>query len=194
MTGHRYDASQIRVLPIEEVFREHTGMFVGVARTDPRLPERLLSAVVGHVLHPSPQVSDGPLPDAALEITGDLAFTLTMDAPPNPGFGYFGSPLLSYAWFPLAVAAALARYTVVRVPGLFQEHAGLRPLSPPQESHGEDSIRAAWDLDPGLLAPGAALPRDLSLIDPHSPYCEHPRGFGRLAVGDRRTGRTAVLC
>jgi hypothetical protein len=192
VTGPRYDASQIRVVPVEEAFRERTGMYVGVARADPRLPARLLSAIAGHVLHPSPQVTDGPA-DAALEITGGLAFTLVMDAPRTPRPGYFGSPLLCFDWFPLAVAAALSRRTVVRVPGLFQEHAGLRPLAPPQESHGERLTRVSWELDPGLLAPGAALPRDLSRIDGHSPHCEHPPGPGLLTVHDRRTGRTALL-
>ncbi|WP_306368201.1 hypothetical protein [Nocardiopsis sp. CC223A] len=192
MTGARYDASQIRVVSAEETFRERTGMYVGVARTDPRLPERLLSTIAGQVLHPSPQVTDGPV-DAAMEVTGDLAFTLVMDAPRTPRPGYFGSPLLCFDWFPLAVAAALSRGTVVRVPGLFQEHTGLRPLTPPQESHGEHRTRVSWNLDPDLLAPGAALPRDLSLIDGHSPYCEHPPESGHLAVRDRRTGRTAVV-
>ena len=192
MTGPRYDASQIRVVSADEAFRERTGMYVGVARTDPRLPELLLSTIAGQVLHPSPQVTAGPV-DAALEITGDLAFALVMDAPRTPRPGYFGSPVLCFDWFPLAVAAALSRRTVVRVPGLFQEHAGLHPLTPPQESHGERRARISWDLDPGLLAPGAALPRDLSRIDGHSPYCEHPPGPGRLTVRDRRTGRTAVV-
>lgn len=63
---------------------------------DPRLPTAVLSAVAGHVLHPATAVAPAHSLSVLVEITGDLAFTVTFGEPhtwegrQEPAAGCFG--------------------------------------------------------------------------------------------------------
>ncbi|MFE2540152.1 hypothetical protein [Actinacidiphila glaucinigra] len=198
MSGNPYDTARITLLEFDAGVRARPGMYFRYGQGDPRLPTAVLSAVAGHVLHPAAAVAPAHSLSALVEITGDLAFAVTLDEPhtwegqEGPSAGYFGS-LLGPEWFLPAAAAALTTRTVVQMwcggRGFRQVLTGLRPAAPPRERAAPaagSGTRWEFALDAGYFGPGAALAGQQGLLDPCGPDCAEPAGPGRVAFRDTR--------
>ncbi|MEU4091401.1 hypothetical protein [Streptomyces sp. NPDC026673] len=199
MTGNPYDAARITLLEFDASVRAWPGMYFRYGQGDPRLPTAVLSAVAGHVLHPATAVAPAHSLSALVEITGDLAFTVTFDEPhtwegrQGPAAGYFGA-LLGPEWRYPAAAAALSTRTVVEMwcggRGFRQELRGIRPRSAPREFAAPAGSGTRWEfvLDTEYFAPGAALAAEPGRLDPCGPECAEPAGPGHVLVRVLRDG------
>ncbi|SBT40384.1 hypothetical protein [Micromonospora auratinigra] len=196
--SHGYGSEQIRVLPFDEAVRHRPGMYFGLGPADPRLPTRILVAVLGHALHPAAAVAAPHVPQAHAEVHADLVFVVEDDqvaagpasGPPAPG--YFGSLLGPQRWL-AAAAAVLSARTVVQVwrdgVGFRQELTRLRPAHPPQRYTGGTGTgtRLSFTLDPTYFPPGAAIARHIDPQDLHEPACGPLAAHGRPPIRDLRT-------
>jgi hypothetical protein len=199
MAGHSYDASQITLLEFDAAVRARPGMYFRFGQGDPRLPSSVLCAVVGHVLHPATAVAPAHTLSALVEVTGDLAFTVTFDEPhawegqEGPAPGHFGA-LLGPEWLYPAAAVALSTRAVVDVwcggRGFRQELRGIRPSSAPREYAAPAGSGTRWEfaLDAGYFGQGAALTTEPGGLDPCGPECAEPAGPGYVLVRDLRDG------
>ncbi|TVT23773.1 hypothetical protein FNH05_32860 [Amycolatopsis rhizosphaerae] len=177
-----YTAGAIGAVSFEQSVRNRPEMYFRCPREDPALPAAVVRAVVAEARAAR---ADGPT-RVRVVFEDDHRFTLIDDAAPDLGpdgrplAGFYGSLLARRRWA-LAAAAALSARTGVEVSaggrGWRQELAGTVPVGPPSPDGptGAPGTRVTFELDPGHLAPGAALPRDAAEVR------EDPGGdpFGR---------------
>jgi len=118
MTEHGYSAADITVLSMVDAVRKRPGMYFGVGPGDPRLATKVLGAVVTHAFHPATRVADRHTPHVVVEITADLAFSVTDDQAETltgedmPRCGYENSLLTPDRWLAAAAAAVSSQTTV----------------------------------------------------------------------------------
>ncbi|MFM9610340.1 hypothetical protein DF268_13755 [Streptomyces sp. V2] len=190
MTANEYDASQITVLSLEESVLRRPGMHFRVGLRDPRLTGEVLSAVVGHFLHPATELAEPHSLRVEVEIHGDLEFSIAddradaIDAEGHPLRGYNDSLIGMNRYF-AAAAAVLSTETLVEVwrdgTGFRQLLRRLQPLAEPAEftPPPAEGTRFRFRLDPAHFT--TPLPRA-----PHTPPCDHEPGAGYLRVTDLR--------
>lgn len=167
-----------------EVFRNRPRMYFGADRGDPRLATLVASIVARDAFHP------GHATTIVVDITGDLAFTVTDDVsdPDMPRLGHGGTLIAPGRWS-LAAAAAVSLDTTVEVwrngRGYRQRLAGLVPVGEPLRfvAPGGSGTRTSYVLDPAFFGT-SALTAD---IDPHGPHCCEPPGPGSVTINDLRT-------
>ncbi|WP_416971194.1 hypothetical protein [Streptomyces sp. 4F14] len=188
MTTSEYDESCLTVLTMEEFVLRRPGMHFRVGLRDPRLTGEVLSAVVGHSLHPATEVAEPHSLCVEVEIQADLEFSIAddradaLDAESRPLQGYNDSLLGPNRNF-AAAAAALSTETVVEVwrdgRGFRQTLRRLHPLTEPAEftPPPAEGTRIRFRLDPAHFT--TPLPA-------HVPACGHDAGAGRLRVADLR--------
>ncbi|MEV6750571.1 hypothetical protein AB0N21_40710 [Streptomyces sp. NPDC051080] len=199
MAENTYDAADIRVLEFDDAVRARPGMYFGVGREEPMLASQVLCQVIGHVLHPAPSVAPSHSLRAVVEISADLAFSVTddqaapLDEQRRPRLGYYGSLLGVDRWLSAAAAAVSSR-AVVEVwregRGFRQELVRLRPTAEPEEFGAPpgSGTRVAFELDPEYFGAGAAITADLGALDLHGPYCTEDDGPGYVVFRDHRNG------
>ncbi|MGW3245654.1 hypothetical protein [Streptomyces sp. NPDC001070] len=199
MAGHSYDPSRIVLLEFDAAVRARPGMYFRHGRGDRRLPTSVLCAVTGHVLHPATAVAAVHSLSALVEITGDLAFTVTFDEPHSweghegLATGHFGA-LPGPEWLYPAAAAALSTRAVAEVwrggRGFRQELRGIRPCSVPREYAAPAGSGTRWEfvLDADYFGQDASLAAEPGRLDPCGPDCAEPAGPGYVLVRDLRDG------
>ncbi|MEU8005515.1 hypothetical protein AB0B66_30530 [Catellatospora sp. NPDC049111] len=150
-----YDGAGIVVLTPPRFLRERPEWWIGVARTDPVLPRRLLSLVIDDGLRVT---VEGPLTFSAQVSGGDAA---RLDAQRIIG-EFRVDPL---CWYGVPMAAALSLWVSV-----YQWHAGVAArqqfvdgvAAGPREVLGPadhaDGCCIVFELDPEWIPPGVRLP------------------------------------
>jgi hypothetical protein len=202
MDREPYSAAHITVLSFEDSVRKRTGMYFAVGPGSSDLPSNVLRGVIQDALHP---VGGGHRPVVA-EVTADLCFTVADDQPlflsdlgePEPGF--YDSLIDKRRWA-LAAAAALSSRTLIEIraggQGWRQELTGTAPALPELfAAPGEaDGTWAAFELDAGFLAPGAAIvvsPERLRAWDADCARCAGLRRADALTIRDHRSPQLSV--
>ncbi|GAQ53997.1 hypothetical protein [Streptomyces acidiscabies] len=188
MTASEYDASHITVPSMEEFVLRRPGMHFRVGLRDPRLTGEVLSAVVGHALHPAAKVAEPHSSRVEVEIHADLEFSIAddradaLDAEGCPVPGYNDS-LLGPNRYSAAAAAVLSAETVVEVwrdgRGFRQTLRRLQPVAEPAEftPPPAEGTRIRFRLDPAYFT--TPLPSEPLT-------CDHEPGAGYLRVTDLR--------
>lgn len=197
MDREAYSAEHITVLSFEEAVRKRTGMYFAVAPDSPVLPTNILRGVIRDALH----LAGGGHCTVVAEITSDLGFTVADDQLPSlgdlsePERGFYGALIARNRWT-LAAAAALSFRTLIEVRadgrGWRQELTGTAAALPePFDAPGEaDGTRAAFELDGGFFAPGAAIstsPEQLRAWEADCARCAGVPRAGAVTILDRRS-------
>jgi hypothetical protein len=190
--ANHYDGAKLTVLEFDAAVRKRPAMYFGCTRQDPALATAVLRAVLIEATHPPATLAPVHAARVSVEITGDLAFTVTDDLVDSlvPS-GYLGSLLTPARWGHAAAAALCARVSVEvwrDGRGVRQEHSGLRLVAAPVAFAAAPGAgtRVAYDLDPDHLAAGAAVTADLASLDPCGVGCVEPGGPGDVVVRDLR--------
>lgn len=190
--GDSYDASDIQVIDFDEHVRTHPEMYFGARHSGPDTATRVLSAVLGHALHPATRLAPVHTARVEAEIQGGLTFWVADDLVADaqdaawPRLGYYGTLLGPDRWT-CAAAAALSTRTVVEMwrdgRGFRQELSGLRPVEVIDAPAGKGT-KVLFELDSTWA--GTALSTDLASLDLHGPDCDAPVGPGRVTLRDLR--------
>ncbi|WP_392969907.1 hypothetical protein [Streptomyces sp. LN245] len=93
MPERTYDAADIEVLEFDDAVLASPGMYFGAGREDPVPATEVLCRVVGHALHPATGVARPHSLRVIVEVSADLAFSVTddqsgpLDEQGMPGWG-----------------------------------------------------------------------------------------------------------
>jgi DNA gyrase/topoisomerase IV subunit B len=202
VTEHGYSAADITVLSMADAVRKRPGMYFEVGPGDPRLATNVLCAVVRHAFHPPARVADSHTTRVVVEITADLAFSVTDDqaetltSPDTPKLGYEKSLLTPTRWL-CAAAAAVSSQTTVEIwregQGFRQRLTGLSPSGPPAQFPAPvgSGTRVAYVLDPAFFG-SAVITSDIGTLDVHGPHCADDVGPGEIVVRDHRSDNSST--
>ncbi len=150
----KYDASTILGLGPGMAVRMRPSLYLGVGRTDPELPARLLAAFTDSGV---PVRVRGPLRFTA---RGPAGSTVRMDQD-----GLSAAHIVAHPWIPATTAAGLSlRMAVHRwADGVeyrqqFVDGAAMGPMEKVGPADQADGVEFEFELDEDWLPPGAHLP------------------------------------